>query len=258
MRCGEGAAPTGAFEGGRVLDAAALGQTIQQLIARSEITTTRALIAASDVIASFRVLTFPKGTSDIDVEAAVKARLNLGSVRMATQHVEVAGNPDERTIFATVWDRTQVQALAAAAKQAGLDPVAVDLKSLCLARAIPVASYVLLDMSADPTEAVLIEDRVPRASHAFKVASGDDLAMSVASGIKPVLAFQRRSSGTGFGPASPILVRSDQVLPSLLIDRLEQLTGHPVDPLPRPPRVDADIRFETYLTCIGLVMRRRV
>src|SRR6266852_2444921 len=82
MRCGEGAAPPGAFEGGRVLDAAALGQTIQQLIARSEITTTRVLIAASDVIASFRVLSFPKGTSDIDVDAAVKARLNLGSVRM--------------------------------------------------------------------------------------------------------------------------------------------------------------------------------
>jgi hypothetical protein len=113
-------------------------------------------------------------------------------------------------------------------------------------------------MSADPTEAVLIEDRVPRASHAFKVASGDDLALSVANGIKPVLTFQRRSSGTGFGPESPILVRSDQVLPSLLIDRLEQLTGHPVGPLPRPPRVDADVRFGAYLTCIGLVMRRRV
>ena len=35
---------------------------------------------------------------------------------------------------------------------------------------------------------------------------------------------------------SPILVRSDQVLPSLLTGRLEQLIGHPVDPLPRPPR----------------------
>ena len=59
MRCGEAAPPPGAFERGRVLDPAALGQAIRQLLARTEISATRALIAASDVIASFRMLTFP-------------------------------------------------------------------------------------------------------------------------------------------------------------------------------------------------------
>jgi hypothetical protein len=258
MRCGEGALPPGAFEGGRVLDPAALGQAIRQLIARSDITATRALIAASDVIASFRVLNFPKGTTDAEIGAAVKGRLNFASDRMAMRHIEVPGSGDERTIFATVWDRSQVQAIASAARQAGLEPAAVDLKSLCLARAIPVASCILLDMSADPCEAVLIEDGVPRAAHTFRVASGDDLALSLATGLKPVLGFQRRSGASGFRPDSPILVRSDQALPSLLMSRLDQLTGHPVDPLPRPPRVDPDVRFGPYLTCIGLAMRRRV
>ena len=258
MRCGEAAPPPGAFEGGRVLDPAALGQAIRLLLARSEISATRALIAASDVIASFRVLSFPKGTPDAAIGDEVKARLNLGSDRMAMRHIEVPGDSDERTIFAAVWDRSQVQAIAAAAKHAGLDPAAVDLKSLCVARALPVGSCILLDMSADPCEAVLIEDRVPRAAHTFRVASGDNLALSLATGLKPVLAFQRRSSATGFGPDSPILLRSDQALPSLLMGKLDQLTGHPVDPLPRPPRVDPDVRFGAYLTCIGLVMRRRV
>ena len=241
-----------------MLDAPALGQALRQLLARSDITTTRALIAASDVIASFRLLNFPKGTSDSDIDAAVKLELNIGSDRMAARHIEVAGNREDRTIFAAVWDRQQVQAIASAVRNAGLEPAAVDLKSLCVARAIPVGSCILLDMTADPCEAVLIEDRVPRTAHSFRLESGGDLALALANGLKPALAFQRRSGARGFGSDSPILVRSDQVLPSLLTGRLEQLTGHPVDPLPRPPRIDPDVRFVPYLTCIGLVMRRRV
>jgi hypothetical protein len=155
------------------------------------------------------------------------------------------------------WDRDQVQAVASAARQAGLEPAAVDLKSLCIARAIPVASCILLDMTADPCEAILIEDRVPRTAHSFRLESGGDLALALANGLKPALAFQRRSGAMGFGSESPVLVRSDQVLPSLLTGRLEHLIGHPVDPLPRPPRIDPDVRFVPYLTCIGLVMRRR-
>jgi hypothetical protein len=258
MRCGESAAPHGALEGGRVLDATALAQALRQLLARTDITATRALIAASDAIASSRVLTFPRGTQDSEIDAAVKAQLNMGSDRMAMRHIEVPGEREERTIFATVWDRSQVQSIASAVRQAGLEPAAVDLKSLCVARAIPVSSCILLDMTDDPCEAVLIDDRVPRTAHSFRLESGGDLALALANGLKPVLAFQRRSGATGFGPESPILVRSDQQLPTLLTGRLEKLIGHPVDPLPRPPRVDPDVRFVPYLTCIGLVMRRRV
>jgi hypothetical protein len=258
MRCGEGMAPPGALEGGRVLDAGALSQAVRQLLARSDISATRALIAANDAIASYRVLTFPKDTPDPEIDASVRSQLNLGSERMAMRYMEVQASRDERTIFAMVWDRGQVDAIAAAAKQAGLEPVAVDLKSLCIARAIPVSSCILLDMSSEPCEAILIEDRIPRAAHSFRVESGGDLGLGLSNGLKPVLAFQRRSGASGFGPDSPILVRSEQDLPSLLTGRLEHLTGHPVDPLPRPPRVDADIRYGPFLTCIGLVMRRQV
>lgn len=256
MRCGEAAAPPGSLEGGRVLDPAALGQALRQLIARSEITATRALIAASDKIASFRVLTFPKNATDTEIDAAVRSQLDLGSDRMSFRHLEVLAGRDERTVFAAVWDHGQVQAIAAAARQAGLEPAVVDLKSLCVARALTVDSGIFLDMSVDPCEAVLVDERVPRLWHTFRVESGGDLALSIANGLKPLLGFHRRSSGSGFGPESPILVRSDQPLPSHLTSRLETLTGHRVDDLPQPLRVDPDVRYGPFLTCLGLVMRR--
>jgi hypothetical protein len=37
---------------------------------------------------------------------------------------------------------------------------------------------------------------------------------------------------------------------------LSQQLEHPVLPLPVPARVPQEIRFATYLTCLGLLMRR--
>jgi hypothetical protein len=258
MRCGEAAAPPGSLEGGRVLDEAALGQALRSLIARTEITTTRALVAASDTIASFRILTFPKAATGLEIDAAIGGQLNLGSDRMVVRHFEVMEGREERTLFAVVWDRAQVQAIASTVKHAGLEPTVVDLKSFCAARALIVDSCILLDMSAEPCEAVLIDERLPRVWHTFRLESGGDLALAIANGLKPVLGLHQRSGSSGFGPDSPILVRSDQTLPSLLSGRLEQLTGHPVQPLPQPPRVDPEVRYGPYLTCLGLVMRRGV
>jgi Type IV pilus assembly protein PilM len=256
MRCGEAAAPSDSLEGGRVRDAAALGQALRQLIARTEITTARAAIAVSDALASFRVLTFPKGITDAEIDSAVQTQLNLGSDRMSLLHHEVLARGDEVTVYAVIWDRAAVQAIAAAARLAGLEPAVVDLKSLCVARAIVDDSCIVLDMNVDPCEALLIDERVPRIWHTIKLESGGDLALAVANGLKPMLGFHRRSSGTGFGPDSPILVRSDQALPSLLTTRLDQLTGHPVNPLSQPRRVDPEVRYGAYLTCLGLAMRR--
>src|SRR5256712_4018482 len=238
MRCGEGVAPPGALEGGRVLDLDSLSQAVRLLIARTDISATRALVGGSDAIASFRLLTFPKAPSDSGIDASVKGRVNLGSDRMAMRHIEVQAAPDERTMFATVWDRNQVNAIAAAARQAGLEPVAVDLKSLCVARAIPVSSCILLDMSTDPCEAILIEDRIPRAVHSFRVESGGDLGLGLSNGLKPVLAFQRRSGTDGFRPNSPIPVPAEQDPPAPPPRPPPHPPRSPVGPPPPPPPND--------------------
>jgi hypothetical protein len=258
MRCGEAAIPQGTLEGGRIIDAATLGQALRQLLARTGVTTTRALIAASDTIASFRVLTLPKSTTDAEVDEAVRSRLPLGSSQMAMRHLEVLKGRDQRTLYATVWDRGQVQLIADTARHAGLEPLVVDLKSLCVARAVPLGSCLVLDLSGEPAEAVLIDERVPRVWHTFKIESSGDVAASMATGLKPVLGFYRNSASSTFGPDSPILVRADQQLPSQVLVRLERLTGHTVGPLPQPHRIQPEVRFGSFLTCIGLVMRRRV
>jgi hypothetical protein len=248
--------PPGSMDGGRVVDQSAVGQSLRTLIARSDVTATRALIAVSDALASFRVLSFPKDTSDVEVDAQVAAQLNLGSERLASRHVDVPASSAERTVYAAVWDRAQVDAIAGAARIAGLEPVVVDLKSLCLARALGVDSALLVDITVEPGEVVLIDHRIPRIRHTFKLPADSDSAEAIADALKAVVGFHHRSSGTGLMPTSPVLVRSIQPLSSLVARRLAEITGRLVEAVAHPARIDQGIRFAPFVTCVGLMMRR--
>lgn len=257
MRCGEAGMPAGALQDGRVVDQAAVAQSLRQLVARTEITATRALIAASDNLASFRVLSFPGDATNADVDSAVKTELDLGSDRMARLHIDVPSvDGGERLVFAAVWDRRHVEGIAGAVRQAGLEPQAVDLKSMCLARALTVESCLLVDLTGTPCEVVLVDGRLPRVWHAFDVNLDGDVAASVAASTRPVVGLNQRYGSGGFGPESPIVVRADPALPADVTGRIEQLTGRSVLPVPVPPRIGPDVRYIPYLTCLGLIMRR--
>ena len=254
MRCGEAAAPPGSIVGGRVIDQAAVAQTLRTLIARTEITTPRALVAVSDAIASFRLLTFPDAANRSAIDRALGEQFDLGSDRMARRHVTVRRRGGEQMVFAVTWERAQVEAAAGAARMAGLEPAVVDLKSLCVARPLVVDACLFVDLSTDPCEVLVIDERLPRIWHTFKLEPGADPAPGIARGLRSALELQRR---LGAGADAPIVVRADQELPSSFSDRLESLTGHPVEGLSQPLRSDPDVRYGPYLTCLGLIMRRK-
>jgi hypothetical protein len=256
MRCGELGVPEGAIEGGRIIDPAAVGNTLRQLLARTDITTSRALIAASDVIASFRVLTFPDDTGEEAIDAVVKSQLPATDQRLALRRIEVLTAHPGRTVYAAVWDRTQVKAIAECARNGGVEPAVIDLKSLCIARAVPLSSCIVLDMSDEPHEILLIDAHIPRVWHSIPPDFGSDLVTGLATGLKPVLGFYRQVSGDAFPADSPIVIRSDEPPAADMAARLAEVCGRPVEALPRPARIDPDLRFGSYLPCVGLVMRR--
>src|SRR3981081_627657 len=93
MRCGSGGTPLGSLVDGKVLDANAVGSALRQLLARTDIAEKQALSAASDSVASFRVLKLPLQASDQDVDAAVARELPLDPERMSTRWLDVS-TPD--------------------------------------------------------------------------------------------------------------------------------------------------------------------
>jgi Tfp pilus assembly PilM family ATPase len=215
------------------------------------------MIAVNDIVASFKVLRVAPSTSDASVDALVGREFPLDAERLGAKWTEVDRTSGYRTIYATAWDRSLVRNVIAAAKAAGLDPVVMDLKSACIARTVAVPSCVVLDVAPERVDIVLIDEHVPQVWQSFElnVPVGEDIAPALAGPLRTVLRFYERQSFGQFGPASPILLSGDQVPSSQVMSSLASVLGHPVEAVPSPPRVP-DIRYGTYLTCIGLLMRR--
>ncbi len=260
MRSGEAAAPAGSMTGGIVTDGGAVARVLRQLLARTEVTETRALIAASDSLASFRVLSFAKDASEQEIETTVQMQLPTDSSRMGVHRHQLSRNGAATTIYAVAFDRGAIQSLAATARLAGVEPIVVELKSISVARAASLASCVVLDLAVEPAEVFLIDAHLPRLWHSFKakLETGDDDLGRVAAGLRTVLNYYKRPpTGADFGRDVPVLISGDHSLPSQGVAALEQLVGHPVGVLPAPPRVPPEVRHGAYLACLGLIMRRR-
>lgn len=258
MHCGSGGTPPGALVGGKIIDAGGVASALQQLLARAEISETRALIAIGDAVATFRVFRVPASTADKDIDDMTAREFPVDPDRMAGKWIEVSHDAEHRVIYAAVWDRTYVQKATEVAKGAGLEPVAVELKSASIARTLAEPSCVVVDISADPVEILLIDDHVPQLWHSFRlsVPVGDDIGPALVRPLRQVLRFYERRRASSFGPGSPILFAGEQVIPSQVATYLSASLGHPVRPLVIPPRIPLEVRHGVYLVCLGLMMRR--
>jgi hypothetical protein len=258
MRCGTASLPEGASSGGKVLDPAVVAQYLRLLLARTEIAETHAVVAVGDAVATFRILRLPAAATDREVDAAVSHELPLDPERLATQWVDVTTTRDRRVIYAVAWDRALVKSITDTVKLAGLDAAVVDLKSACLTRTVSEPSCVILDLSSNPVEIVLVDEHMPQIWHGFdlKVPVSEDIAPALAAPLNSVLRFHKRGREAGFKATSPILVSGEQELQPQVLTHLSELVHQPVRLLPEPPRVPPYVRHSTYLTCLGLIMRR--
>ena len=258
MRCGSGGTPPGSLVGGKIMEVGGVASALQQLLARAEITETRALIAIADTVATFRVITVPASSTDQDIDAFTTKEFPIDPERMAAKWTEVSRNGEHRVIYAAVWDRNYVKKATEVARAAGLEAVTVELKSACIARAVAEPACVVVDISSDPVEIFLIDDHVTQLWHSFKLSTpiGEDIAAELIGPLRQVLRFYERRHASRFGAGSPIVFSGEQVISSQVMTSLSARLGHPVAPLVIPPRVPPDVRHGAYLTCLGLLMRR--
>jgi hypothetical protein len=259
MRCGSAALPEGASKGGKLADPAAVAWALKPLLARIEITQTRAFVAASDSVATFRILHLPTASTPRDVDAAIARELPFDPQRMATRWLDLAVKQNQsRVVYAAAWDRALVKNITEAMKLAGVEPAVVELKSASVARTVPAPACVVLDLSSDPAEIILIDDHVPQVWHSFALqdSAGNVSATVLGAALRSVLRFYRRQTNGDFGRGTQVFVSSEQSLPAQTLTELSQLTGQPVAVMPVPPRVAPNVRHSTYLACLGLLMRR--
>jgi hypothetical protein len=251
------ALPAGSANHGTVTNAAEVGKVVKQILGGVELKESHAMIAVNDSLASFRVMTFPRETSEPKIDAAVRAQLPMDGTRMGMQRYELTQNGNDRTVFAVAFDRARVKAVAEAVRFAGLDPSVVELKSLCLARMAPVSECVVVDLAADPAEVYLISRDLPRLWHTFRVSSDETETASVAAGVKSVLGFHRRQADGNGLPSDVAVFITEQAAAERIGPAVQDLLGQPVSVMTYRNRVAPEVQDGAYLACLGLLMRRR-
>lgn len=258
MRTGSAAIPGNAFSEGKITDPGGVARAIKPLLARTETTLTRAMVAVSDALATFRVIHLPPTAMNKDVDAALARELPFDPQRTATRWLELEATAAGRIVYAAAWDKGLLAAVIDAIKQSGLEPAVVELKSASVARAVPVATCVLVDLTVQPAEVVLIDRHLPQVWHSFSAEDdlGTDVAVSLAHGLRSILRFYRRHTNGEFAPDVPVYVSAEQALPPNALRELAREINQPAMALPAPPRVPTAVRHATYLTCLGLLMRR--
>jgi hypothetical protein len=85
---------------------------------------------------------------------------------------------------------------------------------------------------------------------------GEDVGPALVGPLRQVLRFYGRRRDVDFRASSPVLIAGDQTVSSQTLSQLAQILGHPVEGLAAPRRVPEDVRHGTYLTCLGMLMRR--
>ena len=250
--------PDGAVASGKVMDPSAVARALKPLVARTEILLTHAMVTVSDALATFRVMHLPSTATSREVDAAIARDLPFDPQRTSTRWLEMDSTPEKRVIYLVAWDKLLLANVTDAVKQSGLEPVVVELKSASLARVVPDPSCVVIDLSSQPAELVLIDGYLPQVwhSYAMKDAFGDDAALSLAQALRSMLRFYRRHSDGQFGNGCPVYVSSEQSLSAHALTELSRAIDQPVIPMPAPARVPSNIRHSTYLACLGLLMRR--
>jgi hypothetical protein len=255
--CASGAAPAGSLVDGKIKDAAAVALALRQVLARSEIRDTRAYVTVSDALGSFRVLKFPSATSDDEIDSATSREFPMDD-RLATRWVDISRNGGGRSVYAVAWDKSQVKLASDVARSAGLDAQVVELKSLSVARTVVQPAFVLIDLGGEPAELFVVDDHIPQLRRSFEVSTpGEDIGAAIVGPVRQALRFYSQRSRATFEREAPILIAGQQVLSSQALANLSQLLDRPVEALPPPPRVPHEVRHVTYLSCLGMLMRRR-
>lgn len=258
MNCASASVSDGSIAAGKVPGPASVSNTLKQLLARMGVQETRASVAISDAAATFRVLQMPADATEQQVDAAVARELPLNADRIASRWIDVALKDSARVVYAVAWDSSQLKAAVDSVKLAGIDVSVVELKSASLARAVSLSSCVLVDLTSNPVELVLIDRHVPRLWHRFdlKAAHNEEVGRALAPPVRSILGFHRRSGNLESGGSFPVLISSEQELPASALAELGGLVNQPVELLAAPQRVPSNVRYSTYLACLGLIMRR--
>jgi hypothetical protein len=238
-------APPGCFVGGRPVDTGGLEDLLRGIFAELGVESGAALIAVHDENTTTRRLSTPLPAKHNAVVSELRRDLPVPTDATSIHWLDASAR-GTKSVFAVVSDSGVVRSLAQAVKGAGMTPLAVDLRSLCLARALGETEVAILDVAKGQGQIAFFEGGLPQLSHSF---TRTRMAAAVRTAVQY---YRRRYPESGI---AKVVFTGDEPLERDTISVLHQEFGANVEPAARPSWVPQEVPLPDYLVCAGLMMR---
>lgn len=249
------------LEGGEVLDAGGLGESLDDLFDRGGFSRRHVVGAISGRRARSGLLEVPLARSDAELEdiVAEEAGRHLGHVPGESYLFwqRASRQRHGRPIFAVVIPQEPLLLLLEALETAHVRPDSLDLKPLALTRAVNQRDAIVASLEPDGLDVVVVADDLPVVIRSASIPPG----MSVPSAREYFVGEVARALATSRGGRAPLdgearIFLAGARADEQLAEQLRLQIGHEIGKLAPPAYYPLDFPIAEQLANVGLALKR--
>jgi type IV pilus assembly protein PilM len=256
--------PDGLVIDGLIIDDAAMGQMIAQVILENGLDRERIITAVSGLRTIPRLLTMPNLQAPMLREAiAREARkempISLEDLYLSWQAAPI--DKERQRIYLLGVPREMVDAQVRALQAAGVRPWIMDLKPLALIRAVRQEQAILVNLERDALDIILVIDHWPAIMRAFALNKDglDDRGRldRLLNELTQTVRFYNDSHPSAPIEAStPVYISGRELGQFKHVAHLHRVLDRRIQAPPSPLPAPEDLPVAEYMTNLGLAMKK--
>jgi type IV pilus assembly protein PilM len=248
----------GLVRDGVIVDPVMVGRHIGELMAANGITEKKVMVSISGIHSIYRLVNVPKLPKKLLDEAAMREAERVMPVplnELYTSWQTISISDIETAICLVGMPRNTVDAMLETLRQAGLQPEAMDVRPLALARVADEGSAIIINADQIGFDIVIMIDGIPELLRSLPFPAGtsspDEKVSEVKEELDRTIAFYNSSH-----KASQITTTVATFISGELGDMLAQTLEYRIKPLPQLLSYTDSINTSEYAANIGLALRQ--
>jgi Tfp pilus assembly protein PilN len=256
--------PPGLVKDGLILKPKVIGTVINSLFKSTGISRKNVIVSLTGLSFIHRVLTLPKMENDSLHEALRRAAgkemlLSLEDLYLSGQVIEK--KTDEIIFLVFGVPCYPIDVLLQALREADIEPSAIDLNPLALARVARRQNAIIVNLEPECLDIVLIADGLPSIMRSITPIEAGVTAAEISRRLADELAkivefYNNNHPQNTIGPNINVLITGESSTNITAGELSIEDAGYTIEPLKTPLRLPEDLPAAAFTTNVGLALRR--
>ena len=255
------------FEDGMISDPLALSTAIRQLMDSSEIRVRNVIASVNGLYSVSRIMAIPRLTAGgmTDREAVLEAARDIMPLPEDDLYLfwqTLLDGEDNRQVLVVGVPKDMIDNEVQALKEAGINPQALDLKPLALARAVDKEQAIILNIDPSSFDIIIVVNSVPEVMRTIAWQSDnfaqEDMLEYLAMNLELTVGFYNsHHRGATLDPEISLLVTGQMSGDLDLMGKLSDRVGYLIEPMMPPLDCPKHMPVSQYAVSIGLALKGR-